>query len=383
MLLVVALFGALLVWAVPREDGAALDASKRVTAGVVNQDTSEYVQLLIGYFFEHPVISSYASFVEGEEEEIRARFEAGELDMYMVVPADFAESMMHLEHLPMQAVISTEHTSKALLMKNLLQSYAEYISAVEVNCVALYDMALELGLPKADARRANEDISMDLILMALSKDDFFERIPVMDYAAIQLVPYYLYEVCYLAAAFLALLAGVRFQKEHHAGIYRRLAAMGHSTLSVLVEKQLFYMLNFTAVYFVVWRLLALTGVQIKGQVFVYFCLHSYLMLALMLCLGAGFQKLQNYLLASNMVVLLGAVLGGGLIPVMYLPEQMERIAKLLPNYWFLKLTFAVKSNAAGNSYYIACILLLSGAFVLLLTGAALYRKREGRVYENA
>lgn len=104
----------------------------------------------------------------------------------------------------------------------------------------------------------------------------------------------------------------------------------------------------------------------------------------MLFLAAAFQKTKNYLLASNMFLLLGAILGGGLIPFMYLPAGMQGAARLLPNYWTLRLIFDAKAGRlttqqlmpiAGGAVF--CIMLL------LLSAAGLYRRKEGQVYENA
>ncbi|MBQ9119406.1 MAG: ABC transporter permease [Lachnospiraceae bacterium] len=373
--------GAALVSWLPQEQNAP--AGERVRIGVVNQDESLYAQMIVGYFTENPVFTAYVSVIIDEEDTIRQQFDAGELDMYMVIPKDFADSMVYLEHLPIQTYISTASTTKALLLKNLMESYVEYITAVEVNCVALYDAARAIGLPKTTAQTANEKLTLELILLIMAKDNFFEKQVVENYTAVRLVPYYLHEFCYLLAAFLALLAGVRFQREHHAGIYRRLAAMGHSAAAILLEKQFFYMLLLTLLFAVLWGALGVAGVTISVAAFGYFCLNVWFLCALMLCLAAAFQKLQNYLLASNMVILLGAILGGGLLPLMYLPENMEKIAQFMPNYWFLKQIFEIENGVMKQEQYIVFGCFGVAILLLLVIGAVIYRKKEGRVYENA
>ncbi len=54
-------------------------------------------------------------------------------------------------------------------------------------------------------------------------------------------------------------------------------------------------------------------------------------------LGNTFKSEGGYIIFSNMLILLLTIVGGGIIPVMYLPEAIARVARFTPNYWFIKL----------------------------------------------
>ncbi len=98
----------------------------------------------------------------------------------------------------------------------------------------------------------------------------------------------------------------------------------------------------------------------------------------MLFVAAAFRKMRNYLLASNMLLLLGAVLGGGLIPFMYLPAGMRKIARFLPNYNFLRLIF----DAGQGKLFIVGAVCVVCAALLIFGAGSLYGRGEGRSRGN-
>ncbi len=360
-----------------------LGEAETVSIGVINHDTSIYSELITSAYLEDGFFTDYVSVYLEDEENIRRRFESGELDMYLEIPEDFADSMVYLEHLPVEVVISTRNMMIEIMLRNLMESYAKYITAVEVNCVSLYDIMLDSGMPREEASRMNDRISLKLILLALSKSDFFHQIEREKTAGVGLAPFFLFEGIFILTAFLALLCGLLFQREHHAGTVRRLNALGTGTCRQLLEKQLLFSVLFLAGTALAGGLLRLGGLSFGIQAASVICAAGCVLSAVMLFFSALFQKTQNYLFAGNLFILLGAILGGGIIPYFYLPERMNAVAGWLPNNWYLKLVFRAASGKLSAADAPAALSALSACLLLPVLGAAAYRRRGGRVYENA
>ena len=100
-----------------------------------------------------------------------------------------------------------------------------------------------------------------------------------------------------------------------------------------------------------------------------------------LFLGTLLRKLPNYLLVSNVLIIFGAIIGAGLIPMLYLPDAMKQLAKLSPNYWFLNISFTLHlNNEAIPPLFILGVALLM--FLLIVGTWIVYRRREGVVRED-
>ena len=49
------------------------------------------------------------------------------------------------------------------------------------------------------------------------------------------------------------------------------------------------------------------------------------------------NSVSGYMVLGNMLILFMTIAGGGIIPIMYLPEGVLAIARFTPTYWFIKL----------------------------------------------
>ena len=105
-----------------------------VRFGIADEDQTEYSGLLVTYFDENEVFSSYFQVVRGTRYELSDMFDAGELDMYLIIPKDFTENLSDIINMPIEGKINSSDKTKAVLLTNLANAYSTYISSVEMNC---------------------------------------------------------------------------------------------------------------------------------------------------------------------------------------------------------------------------------------------------------
>lgn len=312
---------------------------KYISIGISNQDDSEYAALLLRYFKDNEEFSKYVEIAEGEESVLQARFDKGELDCLLVIPEGFAEQMIQMEHLPIRVSVLAEDATKALLLKTVLNAYETYIASVEVNCMALYEKMKEHGFSYQERQQTNVDVSLDLIFTALGKDSFFARRSVAPKTELSAAASRLCSVSCLLLFLLCFLAGSRLREYFSNGMAWRIRLMGVSYLSLSVAILLPYAL----------ALLLLAGCLLcfaTERSAVFFGTEAVLLLPLLLLpavLGMACRKKQNYLLLYSLSFIGMALLGGSILPELYLPEQFVHVMRWLPNYRLVRL-FATGSE---------------------------------------
>ena len=318
--------------------GRANSASPKISLGVADNDASEYSRLLLDYFEDNKVFSSYIDVVEGNEKELEVAFFNGKLDMYLVIPKDFAENLIHINNVAMKAVINSSDITKAVIYKNLLESYSKYITAVEVNCQSLYDIMREAGYSSDSVNSENTAVSLDLIFTALGKDSFFEREYIERFEGISLVNYYIYSLIMLIVLYIGAFAGLGALKERLSKVELRLATIGRSRILPKISKAAAYTLicggALTLLLIAVDRL---TQVKIGASSIVLVLVSVFVSCLFFVFFGNMFSGTGGYIITANMLILLLTVLGGGIIPIMYLPEILAGIARFTPNYWFIRM----------------------------------------------
>ena len=313
-----------------RKKGSIEAEPVKIVLGVAKEDTSEYADLLLQYFNENEVFLHYVELVEEEEESLKTMLKQGALDAYLVIPKDFAQSMIKMENLPIRAVVSTDNPTKALVLRHVTEAYENYIEAVEVNCTALYRRMKEEGFSSAEVNAANVDISLDLIFTALGKDDFFRQrvVETEEKETLSYAEHYLYTGIYFILLFLFLPAGLRVIAMQREGLLSRLKSVNMNAGSVLAAVGIPYLLGAALLLFAV---CCMNGIKER---FLPALVWIIPWLAVFLVLGLACGDNKRYLFICSMVIVCLAVLGGGLIPEEFLPDSFQKIAAWMPNRTF-------------------------------------------------
>jgi ABC-2 type transport system permease protein len=358
------------------------EETPKIEFGVSDLDNSVYSKLLLEYFKESESFSSYIQIVEGNNEKIEDLFYQNELDLYIVIPEGFAENMLYLNHIPVKVMINTNDITKAIVLKNLLESYEKYISAVEINCVGLYDVMLLSGIGESLASKVNYDISYDLIFTALGKEKFFKYSEISGFPHTNLLTYYILSLITMIIIYTSLHVGFQILKEKRNGIFKRMHTIGIPTTVILFEKIVVSVFTLTIPLIV---MLTISAVIIKEinllKLFAFIFCGVIVCLTFFITFSGIFYRIQNYMMAGNLISFFWCIIGGGIIPIMFLPGNLVKLSKFTPNYWFMKIMLQIYNGILDDSYYKFIIGLLITSFLLYLIGVILYRREEVRIDE--
>lgn len=307
-----------------------IDESGKISLGVAKEDTSEYADLLLQYFNENEIFLQYIELIEESEQNLKKAMQGGNLDAYLVIPENFATSMIRMEDLPIRAAVSMKNPTKAVVLRNVMDAYETYIEAVEVNCTALYRLMKEEGFSKFELNAANMEISLELIFTALGKDDLFRHrvVEAEIEESLSLAEHYKLTALYFVLLFFFLPAGLRVIELQKSGLSDRLKTINTSRVGVITAVGLPYLLV---------AVLVLTGYCIMtektGQLAVGLALVLPWLL-LFLIVGLFCDSSQSFLFLCSMLFVVLAVLGGSLIPEAFLPDEFLAIAEWMPNRIF-------------------------------------------------
>ncbi len=337
-LLAVFLVLAFLVWGVAAGalGGAWRDKSPSTVAlfrlGVVDQEQDSYTELLLRYFEESDAFSSYVEIKKGTQEDIQGQFAKGQLDGWLVIPEGFISGMVAIDHVPLVVTLSLADMTKAVLLQQVFEAYGSYVAAVEGGCMTLYRQMELAGADKEQLERANVEVSLELILAALGREDFFHYEEQTDSRFVPLLAYYGFSLLGLLPFLLAIPGGIVLLEEKRNGVLARIritngGLAGWFGSKLLVEGGLAALLVTAAGV----ALKKGIGTEVKaGQLIAsaLLCIGIVCVMLLAACLAG---ERREYLLAAGMSVLLLAMFGGSLLPLSYLPEAMAAAAEWMPN----------------------------------------------------
>lgn len=319
--------------------GKPLSLSPKIGLGIVDLDRTEYSEILISYFSENEVFNEYITVLEGDESMVRTAFASGEIDLYVVIPEFFSESLMHINNdVGMKAVINSSDITKSVVLKELLNSYASYISAVEVNCQSVYDIMSDQGIAYDEVSDTNVELSYDLIFTALGKDSFFNIKDNDRISGVPLVNYYVYSLLALIILYAGVFTGADLLKERLCMVSVRLKANGVSGMKMILSKALSHGIVVSVLLIAACILMtARSELSFEAGEIAFIVFSVFVSCLLGAAVSLVFKSSSSYMIFANMLVLFMCIAGGGVIPIMYLPEAMLRVARFTPNYWFIRM----------------------------------------------
>ncbi len=316
--------------------------SAPVTIGVADCDNSLYSNMLLDYFSKDANFSKYATLKEGSEQQLDHWIHNGEIDAYLVLPEKFAENLIRIEHVPVEVKISTENSTTAIVLKNVLLGYERYISAVEINAVGLYEIMKKDGMPGALLDEKNEKISIDLVFTALGRDSFFEYVEDDRVSYSSVIEYYQYAMLSILILYLGMVPGMKLLKEREEKIWERIIISSIKGYQYILAKWLFYTMVFSSmllIFLLSFHILNKKTVQWNLLLFIILAIGVSILLSL--CLASLCKKRRMFLLSGNIIYLMFSIVGGSVIPIMYMPERIYILAKFTPNYWFMKFLLSL------------------------------------------
>lgn len=266
------------------------------------------------------------------------QFNDGLVDAYVVIPENFAENLMNIQNESIKAVINSADTSKTVLLTNLLNAYSNYISGVEINCQALYDRMREEGYDNDYRHQVNYSTSIDLVFTALDKSSYFKWTEIDRFNGISLINYYIYSAMIMLILYGGMFAGMNALKERLGKAGERLRSMGVSGGKIFLSKTFAYSLFLSICVIILVIILNCFG-KIEIPFMTLLALMPIIIGSVMMFIFISglTNSVKSYTIITNMLILLMTIAGGGIIPIMYLPEACIGIAKFTPTYWFIRL----------------------------------------------
>lgn len=319
-----------------REENQKADAM--ISIGLADEDSSYYSNMLVDYVKKSKEVSNYVDIVSGTEEEIKKLFENGKIVGYMVIPKNFVNNLISIENTPVKVFIGTENTTIAVLLNNTLKSYEKYISAVEVNCVGLYQIMEREQRSQTLTDKKNFEISMELVFLALGRNDLFEIHEISGARRqVSFSQYYIHSLIVMIFLFGSMFAGFSYLREKETKILIRLHLTGIAEWKYLVYKLILFCSVCSLALFLIYgivKISAYTNTNFSIYVSYVMCMSECIVLSMLFAYFCKNTKI--YMLVTGTVYFMLYIVGGGVIPMMYMPRALYIIGKYSPVYQMLQ-----------------------------------------------
>lgn len=337
--------------------------------GVINNDTSSYADMFVDFIMKSDELARLVNVEVGKKKDIEEKFYAGKLDAYVEIPQDFINSLMDIEEMPLSVTISDNNTVTTILIKNYVDSFESYVRAIQMNITSLYNQLRLLDTGESKAKMKCFNVTYVLVKDVFEKERFVDTVEVEDLKVSTVVVYLIYAAITIVIMYGSLFAGVDILKEKSYWVLNRYLISGSSAIKFIVTKLLFY----TVALYMLILIPTLVSDIYNGNDTMWLTLVLYFVFimtcisfSIFLCFLMG--NTISFTLTGNMLYIVSIIIGGGIIPVMYMPVKLAEFAKYTPTYMFINSFINAHNNKGFDS--VKTPVLICGLITVLCISAS-------------
>ena len=350
-------------------------SNKGIKIGIVNNDDSRYSKLLLNFFKSNESFSELATIIEDNENTITSEFNSGNIDAYMIIPESFADSLINIENTRIKIRINQEKEVEAVMLKAILNSYEKYVTSVQNNSYGLYKNLKKSGLPKKENMKINFLSSMEMVYMVLDKESFFDY-KIVESNSINIIQSYLYVLIYIFIIFFGVYIGVSFIKEKDKGVFKLYKISKGNWGSLILSKIMIYSLIIDVIVITACKYICnIMKKDMNISVIVLLMLNTMLYVGIMIMLSLIIGDKNSYILIVNSIVMFIIILGGGIIPKQFMPDNLKILVDKLPLNIFVKqLHMCILNNTLINDLKLILIYVFIISSIIMMSVLLLERR---------
>jgi len=345
---------------------------------VVDKEDTTQTRMLINQVEE---IGIFSEVIRMDEEEALRSLADKEVGGVIIIPEDFTNSVSMGENKPVTVVGNGAMPLQAYVVKNIVQSASNLVTAAQgaINTIWHYDT--EAGLSDSERDERFNEAVMDYMLAALARTSIFVSEDAVSEYSVTPAEYFTAALIIVFMMFAGMPGMKMLVTERTSGITSRISAapvrVWKVVLSKLLVSVMLLVIQFGIIIFMTSKIFNnYWGAPVK-DVLILFGGIILAVSAWSVFTASVSPTPASADIIGNLGILLMAVLGGSIYPLTSMPEGIRRISVLTINRWAMD-GFMVLFSGSSVTDTSTHALALSAAALALFAASALIMRFAGR-----
>ncbi len=345
-----------------------------INLGLIINEDNIYTNILADSFTNSNSFSSLVSVTKDDKDIINKDFNNNKYDATIEIPDGFVDSIMYFDYLPIQVKINYKDTMKAVLLKNVFLGYEKYITAVEIGVNTLYDSMKDLGYDRELLDLYNQKIAYELVMASVGRNELFSLKEIVDVPTVMSTIYYFLAIVVMFLMYISVFSTINLIREREGMCLQRLKITKISLFNYILSKAISNTIFIVLIAFIWYTLFVIfSGNSFTGNIImigIFLIVIILFNISLTMMLSGLIGKEDGVILFSNVFIFINAIIGGSIIPIPMMPDSLQNIAIISPNYWMIRgLLYFESSYNFWEGIIILIIFLILSLIMIVITSS--------------
>ncbi|HWO78098.1 MAG TPA: ABC transporter permease [Bacillus sp. (in: firmicutes)] len=332
---------------------------------IVDKESSMETGYIIQHLTEAEHMKSMFSVIETTEEEAFQLLEQDEIAAVMIIPDQFSKDIARGINTPVKVVGNSQRPFQSQMIRHFMESAADFVSAAQSGVNTVDAFLREANASREMIRQAFQTSIVDFSFHALGRNDVYEEVVVDQLHTTDLKQYYLGSGLIGIVMIWAFFSLWLTRGSMENTVLRRLVVSGVTTrdrfTARLISTFIIVLIQLVLLTPFIWDMISQ-----PIRLFLYLLLMGFMFITCFLLIEAITMNEKPMLIVSTIMLLIFLLLGGHILPTVYLPAWLENVSALLPNYWAMNGYSMIVSEQEG----LTGVILASVCFMLVFWLAA-------------
>ncbi|MET3699000.1 ABC-2 type transport system permease protein [Bacillus oleivorans] len=326
-----------------------------------NEDSME-----TGYIIQHLTqaehMKSMLSVIETTEENAFQLLEQDEIAAVMVIPDQFSKDIARGKNTPVKVVGNSQRPFQSQIVRHFMESSADFVSAAQSGVNTVDAFLREANASKDTIRQAFQTSVVDFSFHALGRNEVYEDIVIDELHTTDIKQYYLGSGLIGIVMIWAFFSLWLTRGSMENTVLRRLVVSGVSTrhrfTARLISTLMIVLFQIILLSPLIWQL---DFINQPIPLILYLSLMGFMFITCFLLIETITMNEKPMLIVSTVILLIFLLLGGHILPTVYLPAWFETVSAFIPNYWAMDGYSLLVSEQDG----LLKVFLYAGCFIIV------------------
>jgi len=326
-------------------------------------------------------IGIFSEVLRVDENEARRLISENRAASIIIIPEGFSESVAAGENKPVTVIGNRSLPLQSLVVKNIVESAANLVSASQSAINTIYHYSQKAGLEGKELEKEFNDSVMKFFLEALARNEIYSSVEASSVFDLTPVEYFTSALIVVFLLFTGMPAMKMLVTERSYGLAKRLRSSPVRIWQVILSKFM-VSLFISIIQFII--IIALTALFFKNywgapveNILMLFGGILFAVSAWSIFVSSISKTPASADIIGNLGILLMAVIGGSIYPLSSMPGFVRSMSKLTINRWAMDGFMVIFSgNRALSPLNQVYMLLLIGLALLALSAGVMKLRRS-------
>ncbi|MCX7711761.1 MAG: ABC transporter permease [Clostridia bacterium] len=347
---------------------------------LVDKEDTAQTRILVNQLKE---ITIFKEIIKTDEENARKLIDSNQAASAIIIPPEFSSSIAVGENKPVTVISNKSMPLQSFIVRNMMQSAANYVSAGQSAINTIYDYNRKAGVKGEELDKQFQDSTMRAFVEVLARNRIFTEIDAVPVYDLSPAEYYSSGLIVIFLMFAGMPGMKMLVSERNQGITRRLSAAPVKTWQVILSKFLISLILSILQFITIVLLTSMMfksywGAPIKNILLVFTGI-LFAVSAWSVFVSAIAKTPAAADVIGNLGILLMAVIGGSIYPLSSMPEFVRTLSNGTITKWAMEgfMILFSGNDAMKVTQQVTALMIIGMALFVLAVGAFKINRKQG------